>query len=92
MIDIDEKAFEPVPFERLNDHLQNMDKALRNAEPMYQRLHAMGQRLVDGLPIIKELEGKDAILLLGPTGSGKSTIAASMIGGTELLTQDPETK
>ena len=52
----------------------------------------MGVRLVEGLPIIKELEGKDAILLLGPTGSGKSTIAASMIGGTELLKQDPDTK
>ena len=59
---------------------------------MYEQLHKMGSRLVKGMPTIKELEGKDAILLMGPTGSGKSVIANAMISGKDNLEVDEVNK
>ena len=37
---------------------------------------------------MQELKGKDIILLMGPTGSGKSTAANSMISGADSIKID----
>ena len=56
-----------------------------NAEPMYRELHNMGKRMVTGIPALESLKGKDAVLILGPTGSGKSTVANALISGVDKL-------
>jgi predicted GTPase len=39
----------------------------------------MGQKFIDGVKILKELKGKDLVLLMGNTGAGKSTLAHALI-------------
>ena len=34
---------------------------------------------------MKVLEGKSVVLLVGPTGAGKSTIANALVGGDNLV-------
>lgn len=79
-----------VPLDQLSNYLA-IDKALKDSERMYQHLHDMGKRMVDGIPALERLEGKDVALILGPTGSGKSTTANALIGGIENIVQDEQT-
>ena len=48
--------------------------------------------MIDGINTVKCLEDKNVIMLLGPTGSGKSTVANSLIKGPQHLQQDIDTK
>ena len=66
------------------------DKDLEFEEPMYRHLHCMGQIIAKGLPTLESVKGKDVVLLLGPTGSGKSTMANAMISGIDGLTQNED--
>lgn len=74
-----------VDLKTLEQQLNSIDMSLRNQEAMYERFHRMGTRLLNGTRKIDELKGKDVVLFLGPTGSGKSTIANSVIAGKEHL-------
>ena len=87
-VGVAEAVFDPVPLSELSKYLDTFDKALRNAEPMYEQIHRMGLRIKQGMPLIENLAGKDGILLLGPTGSGKSVTASALITGKENLKMD----
>lgn len=47
-------------------------------EEIFRKLHSMDKKLRNGLEALKELHGKSLILLLGPTGAGKSTLANAL--------------
>lgn len=59
-------------------------------EPMYQKLKKMGDKLSNGLEHMKVLEGKNVVLLVGPTGSGKSTIANALVGGNLVYDEEED--
>lgn len=63
---------------------------LMKSEPFYQKLDKMASKLRTGLLALEPLKGKDVVLLVGQTGSGKSTIANSLISGSRFVHYDDE--
>lgn len=57
---------------------------------MYRQLHQIGKSFCVGVKAVEELQGKNVILFLGPTGSGKSTIANAILQGIDFLELDED--
>ena len=74
----------------LPQYLEDSQKFLIREEPLYNHLYNMGTRLVSGSKAIEEIQGKRVIMIMGPTGSGKSTVANAMIQGPECLKLDED--
>lgn len=82
--------FEVVPIEKLAEKIEGLSKFAQSqdSDPISACLLTMGKRLIDGMPVIEKLEDKNVIMVLGPTGSGKSTVANAFIKGSDFLKQD----
>lgn len=82
---------EATDLEHLRNHLSSFNTHLRNEQPLYTVIYEMGKRMQNALPALNSIEGKNVVLILGPTGSGKSTIANSLISGADVIQIDQET-
>ena len=56
----------------------------------FDRILNMEEMMVNKQYKFEELEGKDIVILVGTTGSGKSTIAQSIVKGAESMDFDEE--
>ena len=61
-----------VPLADLKPYLE-VDRFHASEEPMYHQLVRMGKRIHEGSDAIAKLQGKNVVMVLGPTGAGKST-------------------
>ena len=52
---------------------------LDRSDQTYARILEMRERIVEGNEKLKELDGKKVVIVMGPTGAGKSTIANAII-------------
>lgn len=67
-----------------SEFFASMEKAMKD-EPLYTHLNNMDKKLTNGLRCLKRLKDKHCVLLVGPTGAGKSTIANALLQGTNML-------
>ena len=55
---------------------------------MYLHLHNIGKRMFSDIPALDGIKDRNVVIILGPTGSGKSTIANALISGLEHMILD----
>ena len=57
---------------------------LDRSDQTYSRILDMKERIVEGNEKLKELDGKKVVIVMGPTGAGKSTIVNAIIQPDKL--------
>ena len=72
-------------------NISSFEEALKRGEPMYGHLLDMQRKLVVGKRALTNLQNKNVVVIMGPTGAGKSTIANALIKGASQLKYDEET-
>lgn len=66
------------------------EEAILQEQSLFGDLARVGRRLITGVPLMRKMKGKKVVVLVGPTGSGKSCIANSVISGVDAMGENSE--